>query len=147
MPHFSNPGSVADSDQVYGGQSYKGTRKKSPLVWTFQIFYDNLWASHQACSQVSIFGGAQYIFRGARFLLLLYVWNKCFWAQQNFGGHKKNWGDTAPKCPRGYGPASHKNGYFCWLNMRSFGKSSQLNTFHHFLTNRFKPGSKTCTTL
>jgi len=51
----------------------------------------------QARSQVSIFGGAQYIFRGERFLLLLYVQNK-------FSGRNKIWGALPPNAPRGYGP-------------------------------------------
>jgi len=36
-------------------------------------------------------------FRGARFLFLLYVQNKFFWAQQIWGT-QKIWGGTAPEC-------------------------------------------------
>jgi len=56
-------------------------------------------ASRQARSQVLRFGGAKYIFRGARILFLLYFWNKFFWEQENLGRHKRNLGVTAPECP------------------------------------------------
>jgi len=52
--------------------------------------------SIQARKQVSRFGGAQYIFRGTRFLPLLDVQNQFSWAQQNLGRHKRNLGGTAP---------------------------------------------------
>ena len=41
----------------------------------------------QARSQISKFGEAKYIFRGARFLFLSYFENKFFWEQENVGGH------------------------------------------------------------
>ena len=48
----------------------------------------------QARSQVSIFGGAQYIFEGARFYYML---------KTNFSGRNKIWGALSPNAPRGYG--------------------------------------------
>jgi len=40
------------------------------------------------------------MFRGSRFLVLLYFKSKFFWEQENFGG-------PCPRMPsRGYGPAS-----------------------------------------
>jgi len=47
--------------------------------------------SIQARSQLLTFGGTKYIFRWARFLFLLYVYNKFFWAQQIRG--------TLPRMP------------------------------------------------
>ena len=94
-----------------GQKRAKGPNKN---FWARKCYLGpNLWnlatkgpTWQQARSQVSRFGGAQYIFRGARFLLLLYVWNKFFWAQQNLGGHKRNLGGHCPRMPPcGYGPA------------------------------------------
>jgi len=69
----------------------------------------------QARSQVSIFGGAQCIFEEARFLVLLYVWNKFLWAQQILGGTKEIWGALPPNAPRDYGPVKvyYAISFFC----------------------------------
>jgi len=49
------------------------------------------------------FWGAKHIFKGEKFLLLLYVLNKFFWVQQNLGVNKKI-GGHCPRNPRGYEP-------------------------------------------
>ena len=69
----------------------------------------------QARSQVSIFGEAQCIFEEARFLVLLYVWNKFLWAQQILGGTKEIWGALPPNAPRDYGPVKvyYAISFFC----------------------------------
>jgi len=52
----------------------------------------------QARSQVSIFGGAQYIFEGARFYYML---KTNFSGRNKIWGHKRNLGGTVPECPPG----------------------------------------------
>ena len=55
------------------------------ISWSVRI------AFLQARSQILRFGGTRCIL-GARFLFLLFAWNKFSWAQHNLGG-------TAPECP------------------------------------------------
>jgi len=58
----------------------------------------------QASSQVSIFGGAQHIFEGARFLVY-YMFKTNFSGRNKiWGGTKEIWGALPPNAPRGYGP-------------------------------------------
>jgi len=46
--------------------------------------------------------------KGERFLFLLYVQNKFFWALQNLGGAQKRSGVTSPECPRVCGPGQNR---------------------------------------
>ena len=59
----------------------------------------NLPALHQAHSQVSRFGEAQYIFKGTRFLLLLYVKSNFFGRNKIWGSTNEIWRGTGPECP------------------------------------------------
>jgi len=67
---------------------------------------DQDFRPHQVCSHVLRLQGAQYIFKGARFLFILCVYTNFFWAQQTFGGTNKFEGSLSPYAPRGYGPGS-----------------------------------------
>jgi len=58
----------------------------------------------QARSQVSVFGGAQYILRGARFLLLLYVQKKISGHNKIWAGTKEIWGELPLNALRRHGP-------------------------------------------
>jgi len=62
----------------------------------------------QACSQVLRFGGAKYIFRGSRFLFLLYV-------SKNFPGHETIWGCT--KIFWGYCPEMPPTWLWAWFTV------------------------------
>ena len=58
------------------------------------------WQPHCYISSPGFRVGGKYIFRGKEFLLLLFVKNKFFWAQQNLGeGTKEVWSGTAPNAP------------------------------------------------
>jgi len=61
----------------------------------------------QARSQVLRFGGAKYIFRGARFLFSSFF----FLGTRKFGGYKINFGGHCPRMPpHGYGPGCRRRG-------------------------------------
>ena len=65
------------------------------LLWTATLA-PVLSTAEQARSQVSRFGGAQYIFRGARFCFY-YMFKIKFSGRNKIWGHKKNFGGTAPE--------------------------------------------------
>jgi len=66
--------------------------------------------------------GKKHIFRGVKFLFILYVEKKFFWAQQNLRGTKK-FGSTVVECLRGYGPDGK------WILFAQFSVASGILCF------------------